>query len=127
MIVGSITVVRLLGAPNARAGASRTPFGATRSLLLGPAAVPEALPLGSLHSSPWLEESAAAAGRSILAEPTSAGGRDTTSSKKALALPQLRRDRWMGACARAWVPPARRNDASQAALAHCSLALHANA
>ena len=86
MIVGSITVVRLLGAPNARAGASRTPFGATRSLLLGPAAVPEALPLGSLHSSPWLEESAAAAGRSILAEPTSAGGRDTTSSKKALVI-----------------------------------------
>jgi len=48
MNAGAITAVRLLGAPNARAGASLTPFGATRSLLLRPAAVP----LGSLHSSP---------------------------------------------------------------------------
>jgi len=100
MNAGAITAVRLLGAPNARAGASLTPFGAARSLLLRPAAVP----LGSLHSSPALfhrarpallgsEESAAAACRSILAEPTSAGGRDAMSLTKALALPQLRRDR----------------------------------
>ena len=94
MNAGAITAVRLLGAPNARAGASLTPFGAARSLLLRPAAIPlgsctARLPSALIGS----EESAAAACRSILAEPTSAGGRDAMSSTKALALPQLRRDR----------------------------------